>query len=428
MSQLEGATASAVERENQDNDLGVALGTALESLGRRADQQTAQLEETERRRREDAELLHADNVRLLRQLREGDLSRDSDLERPRIGNGQLPTYITFSGDGPRESALSYIARIDHYVQLWHLTVATLMALIPGTLTGSALDWYFRQPTRITTDWKAFKEALVSAFKPGANRSALRAELNKRVQGTEESVSEYSKDIWHLCDLCQCEEPTRTHTFIDGLRPEIRIYVHSRQPQDLEAAIALANDYERVVGKPLKGEESLKMRDVDVVVKSTMKNMSLNQTPAQEPQPPAADALMQRLMARLDALETKDQEPAENPLHQKLMARIDAIESKKSSPPADDLTQRLMAKLDALETQPKPKQTSWQNSRGKCQECGDFRHATKDCFRSRYCTHCDRTGHTRTTCRWAKKGVPCPTCTTCNRKGHEAATCRQKSAN
>ena len=57
----------------------------------------------------------------------------------------------------------------------------------------------------------------------------------------ETVDEYAADLTRLFDLCQCQEPQRRNIFMQGLQPDIRMFVHPQSPKNLDVAIRLANE-------------------------------------------------------------------------------------------------------------------------------------------------------------------------------------------
>ena len=219
----------------------------------------------------------------------------------------------------------------------------------------------------------------------------------------------------LFDLCSLDETHRKAIFLSGLRPDIRLYVQPQTPRNLDTAIRLANECERIVGVPSNGDRFTK-EDTNKLVQATVDELTKRpsntlQRSSQEEYPPP---YFNRVLDRLEALESKVHSPnSQDSVNQQVLARLDALQDQSTQPPtAKPWTKRKFAPQISK----------------KCENCGDTRHSTETCRRSLYCTHCERPGHTKSECRWAKKGLPCPVCTKCGMKGHEAQNCRRQASN
>ena len=165
-------------------------------------------------------------------------------DQPALSGGsrhkrKLPSTIVFAGS-PSEDVTMYIQRVECLFDLWATPRDDLMDLIPDSLGGHALEWYFRQPASTRRSWEAFKLAISRSFRQSVDMSTLRAELHSRKQLPGETVADYARAILRLCDRCKFEEPMRTTTFMDGLRRDIRVHMRRETPESFDDALLIAS--------------------------------------------------------------------------------------------------------------------------------------------------------------------------------------------
>lgn len=113
------------------------------------------------------------------------------------------------------------------------------------LRDAALDWYVTYQKAVAagraapfSSWQQMRTAFLQRFSPFDTHELARSRLDKLVQ--IRSVAEYASQYTGLMlQLPQMDEGTRTHFFVRGLKPTVRMQVALHQPQSLDAAISLA---------------------------------------------------------------------------------------------------------------------------------------------------------------------------------------------
>lgn len=152
--------------------------------------------------------------------------------------GFLRPLESFSGK-ESEDAREFVTRFLQFANFQKWNEERRLTAIPLYLTGNAAVWYNGLTDAQLHDLQSILEGLVEHFDPEANRWLLRQQLDKRVQGTRESISEYAADIKRLCQRLQLPKDECLHCFTRGLKPSIKNYVYLQQPKTLENAEYLA---------------------------------------------------------------------------------------------------------------------------------------------------------------------------------------------
>jgi hypothetical protein len=105
-----------------------------------------------------------------------------------------------------------------------------------------------------TNFELLKETLGRRFNPIERETAFRCEFRNRKQKRQESASDFGFTLQRLCSLAfpgvhsDAREIYVIDQFINGLsRPEIRSHVQFRHPSTIDAAIALAVEFEAFEG-------------------------------------------------------------------------------------------------------------------------------------------------------------------------------------
>lgn len=118
--------------------------------------------------------------------------------------------------------------------------------LAGTfLRDAGLDWFVTHQREVAagraapfSSWQQFRQAFLQRFSPYDTHELARSRLDKLVQAR--SVAEYASQYTGLMlQLPEMDEGTRTHFFVRGLKPAVRMQVALHQPQSLQAAISLA---------------------------------------------------------------------------------------------------------------------------------------------------------------------------------------------
>ena len=146
--------------------------------------------------------------------------------------------VHFSG-AESEDVNEFIIRFAQMGTFYKWEEARMLAALPLYLTGNATAWYNTCAKTPGQSLQDILKALTKQFDPSTNRWLLRQKLDKRNQGTTESLDEYTTDIRRLCQRLELPKSEWLHSFMRGLRPSIRNYVYLQQPNNFEEAENLA---------------------------------------------------------------------------------------------------------------------------------------------------------------------------------------------
>ncbi len=84
-------------------------------------------------------------------------------------------------------------------------------------------------------WDTVKSYLLSQYGPSAVGYLQQSILLDWTQGEEETVTQYADDVYKRLSLTGTEDPIAWHTFVKGLKPDLRTYVLTHKPQSFHEA-------------------------------------------------------------------------------------------------------------------------------------------------------------------------------------------------
>jgi hypothetical protein len=150
-------------------------------------------------------------------------------------------------DGKRPTPEHFAEAFEVYVQQKGIELSSAAAcqLAATFLRDAALDWYVIYQQQVSagtaapfSSWQQMKQAFFRRFCPYDTHELARSRLDRLIQ--LRSVAEYTASFTGLMlQLPAMDEGARTHCYVRGLKPTVRVQVALHQPQSLDAAVSLA---------------------------------------------------------------------------------------------------------------------------------------------------------------------------------------------
>ena len=103
------------------------------------------------------------------------------------------------------------------------------------LTGPAEVWYQELPQATKGDYTALRQAFRDKFITQQNRWVLEGILQRRKQGSNETVEAYSADMRRYFFQLEKGPVERLTLYVNGLRDGIKVFVMGQNPDNLEDA-------------------------------------------------------------------------------------------------------------------------------------------------------------------------------------------------
>ena len=133
-----------------------------------------------------------------------------------------------------------------------------LAIFPGTLQGSARDWFNRQSNGTFANWDDLRTTFLNTFRPIAFNDRLMDQLHDLLMRHGESIDSYygrfSDIIMRIPQTQIVSDGEKLRIFLKGLSPSrLRTSVKEGQPENLTAAYARAKFMEETIYEDLLGE-------------------------------------------------------------------------------------------------------------------------------------------------------------------------------
>lgn len=150
-----------------------------------------------------------------------------------------------------ENVLTWLLSLEEIMGTHLVQDEERLSLAISLLGGTALQWFInlKVKNQRPSTWNDFKTQLISQFQPVDFQENLRQQLLKLWQ--KHSLHEYIHAFRNVIgQINSMDELTQVMLFINGLSINNGLYVRSKHPQTLEAAIREATTYDNVmtVGK------------------------------------------------------------------------------------------------------------------------------------------------------------------------------------
>ncbi|XP_050957969.1 activity-regulated cytoskeleton-associated protein-like, partial [Labeo rohita] len=105
-------------------------------------------------------------------------------------------FPTFDNSDP-EDAVTFIERVEEYLDLRPLTSEELLASLSVVLKGTGNDWWRAERANIT-DWRTFKQKFLFSFLNEDGQEVIAQKLASRKQGPNESVRDFAFNYRAIC--------------------------------------------------------------------------------------------------------------------------------------------------------------------------------------------------------------------------------------
>ena len=158
--------------------------------------------------------------------------------------GKLTIPDKFSGEG-KTSASEWVYAMRRWLIASNVPENQWMAIISTNLSGAALAWVNNQELQIHLQnrprfqsWVEFCDQLVTDFEPTTLAEDARQHLRtiKQHGSIQEYVTQFNKIIFRIPNTIPKE---KLHSFLYGLKAELRTHVVANAAQSFEDAVRLA---------------------------------------------------------------------------------------------------------------------------------------------------------------------------------------------
>ena len=145
-----------------------------------------------------------------------------------------------------ENVITWLTALEEIMMTHSTNDDEKISLAVSLLGGTALQWFvnLKLKNERPSSWIEFKEKVVSQFQPIDFQEHLRQQLLQLRQ--KQSLQDYVHLFWSIIgQISSMDELTQVMLFINGLPLNTSIYVRSKHPQTVEAAIREATTYDNI---------------------------------------------------------------------------------------------------------------------------------------------------------------------------------------
>jgi hypothetical protein len=146
-----------------------------------------------------------------------------------------------------ENVVTWLSILEEVMANHSIIDAERVSLAASLLGGTALQWFVNLKLKNLrpASWNDFKEQITAQFQPIDFQENLRQQLLHLRQ--QHSLQEYIYAFRNLIGQVNAmDELTQVMLFINGLSSNTGLYVRSKHPQTVEAAIREATTYDNVM--------------------------------------------------------------------------------------------------------------------------------------------------------------------------------------
>ena len=140
---------------------------------------------------------------------------------------------------PSEDIEDWITKFNDLAQFNNWQDIRKARALPFYLDGLASTYFSHLPQATKDDSDTALDALRARFSTAPVQFLLRQELNKRHQGKNESLEDYTEDIYRRCHRLNINGNEMRDIFVQGLSPALKAHVIITQPQTMEEAVTSA---------------------------------------------------------------------------------------------------------------------------------------------------------------------------------------------
>ena len=179
---------------------------------------------------------------------------------------------TYSGC-PDENLDLFLARFELNSQLRDFAADKKHLALSLRLKGNAAIWLSTLPNGKKDTYDHLKTALLENFQGNDMKWVNESKLSGRLQSETESLDDYFSDVFTLCHkLGKSEEEKLTH-FICGLKPNLRAFVISKEPDTVDKAVHFARLAQTVNNLPSTPSVNLVSEASSIVQDQTTPSVS-----------------------------------------------------------------------------------------------------------------------------------------------------------
>lgn len=155
---------------------------------------------------------------------------------------------TYSGSSEEDLDL-FLQRFELNSQLRDFANEKKHLVLSLRLRGNAAIWLSTLEDSKKDTFAHLKAALISNFKDDNLKWVNESKLSARFQEESEHLDNYFLDISTLCHKLNKSDQEKLTHFIRGLRPQLRAFVISKEPESLERALHFARLAQTVTELP-----------------------------------------------------------------------------------------------------------------------------------------------------------------------------------
>ncbi|XP_072023286.1 uncharacterized protein [Amphiura filiformis] len=184
---------------------------------------------------------------------------------------------SYSGK-PEENLELFLARFELNSQLRDFADAKKHLALNLRLKGNASIWVSTLPDGQKDTYEHLKAALIEHFQGNDMKWVNESKLSSRIQTEAESLDDYFSDILTLCHrLGKSEQEKLTH-FICGLKPNLRAFVISKEPESIDKAVHFARLAQTVTNLPSTPSVNLQEQRKDSFAAKMIRYLEIGDLP------------------------------------------------------------------------------------------------------------------------------------------------------
>ena len=169
---------------------------------------------------------------------------------------------TYSGT---EDLDLFLSRFTNYAKLRDFVDDKKVLYLGLRLKGPAALWFADLPDSQKQKYDDVVSGLGLVFEGKGVRWVREAKLAERQQGENESIDLYLTEIVHLSRQLHCSENEQLSRFVRGLRPSLRAFVISKEPEDMADVINFARLGESVEKLSTPTPEKINVIESNLVI-------------------------------------------------------------------------------------------------------------------------------------------------------------------
>ncbi|KAH8349330.1 hypothetical protein KR084_007529 [Drosophila pseudotakahashii] len=189
--------------------------------------------------------------------RQEDSYRRKDRPKPEVpGYAKVAKQVrewTFKYDG-HDKPLEFLEQVEWSAVTYGLNADLIPRAMPELLQGRALKWFIAN-NRFWETWADFSRSFKEFFLPRGFMVKLADQVRQRKQAFTESFKDYMVNMQTLMRPLDMSREEVLQRIIENSTPALRIFIRPYECRDLDALMALADDFEELDQQRRKFEEA-----------------------------------------------------------------------------------------------------------------------------------------------------------------------------